>query len=679
MLDLAPAPITPARRAADELRRRERLADGLQHRLGRRQVRCRRRTRRRGRTTRPPSPVARGQRRLQRPGARVGARGQAGCRSGRASSTTIPPRAPLDTAATCRRLPVVALFGPTGVGKTAVAIALADRLRADGEDPVAVSADALQIYARARGPHRRGERRRAGRLEHRLLGVPCPSTRRSAPASTRASPTRRSTGCSPPGRRPIVVGGTGLYLRAALAELDLRPPRPRGRARAPPRRDSHERGRARAARRARRARRRGGRRRSRRPTAQRLVRALELLDAGHAAARRPEQLWTADDPPPDAAGRPDDGARGAERPGSTRACDAMVAAGAAEEVRARRRPPAPRATVRKALGFQRAAGRRRRRDAAQHPPLRAPPAHLDAQAARRAPARHHRPRPGATSRPSCTPRCLARHDPPVRFEKWQALGNDYLIVERAALPLALTPARSSGCAIRTSAPAATACSSCRRRRARLRRAPAHLQPRRLGGRAVRQRRARGDPVPAPRRLDRTPTRSRSRPRPGRSGPRSPARRRAGRHGPRRADVRRTTRAARPTAPARSRARRFQHVSIGNPQCAIRVPDRDALESLDLAAIGPRDRARAAVPEPHQHVVLDRDRPEPHPRPDLRARRGGDAVVRHRRVRRRRRPRAARRRLARHRRARRRRADRRRRRVAARRPHRLGRPRLRAAS
>ena len=41
---------------------------------------------------------------------------------------------------------VVALFGPTGVGKTAVAIALADLLRAAGEDPVAVSADALQVY-----------------------------------------------------------------------------------------------------------------------------------------------------------------------------------------------------------------------------------------------------------------------------------------------------------------------------------------------------------------------------------------------------------------------------------------------------------------------------------------------------------------------------------------------------
>ena len=29
----------------------------------------------------------------------------------------------------------------------------------------------------------------------------------------------------------------------------------------------------------------------------------------------------------------------------------------------------------------------------------------------------------------------------VRFEKWQALGNDYLIVERDALPFALTPDR----------------------------------------------------------------------------------------------------------------------------------------------------------------------------------------------------------------------------------------------
>jgi diaminopimelate epimerase len=31
---------------------------------------------------------------------------------------------------------------------------------------------------------------------------------------------------------------------------------------------------------------------------------------------------------------------------------------------------------------------------------------------------------------------------------------------------------------------------------------------------------------------------------------------------------------------------FQHVSIGNPQCAIRIADRDELERLDLHAIGP---------------------------------------------------------------------------------------------
>ncbi len=60
------------------------------------------------------------------------------------------------------RAEVIALFGPTGVGKTAVAIALARRLRELGEQPVAVSADALQVYAGleiltgAAGPARAG-------------------------------------------------------------------------------------------------------------------------------------------------------------------------------------------------------------------------------------------------------------------------------------------------------------------------------------------------------------------------------------------------------------------------------------------------------------------------------------------------------------------------------------------
>jgi diaminopimelate epimerase len=38
--------------------------------------------------------------------------------------------------------------------------------------------------------------------------------------------------------------------------------------------------------------------------------------------------------------------------------------------------------------------------------------------------------------------------------------------------------------------------------------------------------------------------------------------------------------------AGARTWRFQHVQVGNPQCAIRVPDEGELESLDLQAIGP---------------------------------------------------------------------------------------------
>ena len=41
---------------------------------------------------------------------------------------------------------VIAIFGPTGVGKTGIAVELAERLKAEGEDPLAISADALQVY-----------------------------------------------------------------------------------------------------------------------------------------------------------------------------------------------------------------------------------------------------------------------------------------------------------------------------------------------------------------------------------------------------------------------------------------------------------------------------------------------------------------------------------------------------
>ena len=118
---------------------------------------------------------------------------------------------------------IVAIFGPTGIGKTAVAIALAERLRAGGEDPVAISADALQLYAGLEiltGAPTAAER---DRLEHRLVGTLPLSATSSAGEFARTAHAEIDALLAE-GRRPIVVGGTGLYLRAALADLDLRPP-----------------------------------------------------------------------------------------------------------------------------------------------------------------------------------------------------------------------------------------------------------------------------------------------------------------------------------------------------------------------------------------------------------------------------------------------------------------------
>ena len=118
---------------------------------------------------------------------------------------------------------VLALFGPTGVGKTAVAIALAERLRQEGEDPVAVSADALQVYRGLEllsGAATEAER---ALLEHRLLSFVDPSETFSA-GQFAALAHREIDEALERGRRPIVVGGTGLYLQAALTDLELRPP-----------------------------------------------------------------------------------------------------------------------------------------------------------------------------------------------------------------------------------------------------------------------------------------------------------------------------------------------------------------------------------------------------------------------------------------------------------------------
>jgi len=188
------------------------------------------------------------------------------------------------------RAAVYALFGPTGVGKTEVAIALAERLRARGEDPVAVSADALQVYAGLEtltGVASPGQR---ARLEHRLVSfLPLDATFSVGEYAQLAHAEIDSLLAA--GRRPLVVGGTGLYLRAALAELDLRPPpSPAARARwsvelarqgAPALHELLARRAAWAA-------------EEIEPNdSHRLVRALELLEAGELSpSAGPSQLWS---------------------------------------------------------------------------------------------------------------------------------------------------------------------------------------------------------------------------------------------------------------------------------------------------------------------------------------------------------------------------------------------------
>jgi len=120
---------------------------------------------------------------------------------------------------------VLALFGPTGVGKTAVALALASLLRERGEDPLAIGADALQAYRGLEiltGAASADQRRE---LDHRLVGFRPLAGSFSAGEYAPLAHAEIDAALDA-GRTPLVVGGTGLYLQAALRELDLRPPPP---------------------------------------------------------------------------------------------------------------------------------------------------------------------------------------------------------------------------------------------------------------------------------------------------------------------------------------------------------------------------------------------------------------------------------------------------------------------
>jgi tRNA dimethylallyltransferase len=117
-------------------------------------------------------------------------------------------------------LSVLAIFGPTGVGKTGVAIALAELLGQRGEEAVAISCDALQVYEGLETLTGVASAEERERLEHRLVGFVPVSEPFSVGDYMRLAHTEIDRALEE-GKRPIVVGGTGLYLRAAVAELSL--------------------------------------------------------------------------------------------------------------------------------------------------------------------------------------------------------------------------------------------------------------------------------------------------------------------------------------------------------------------------------------------------------------------------------------------------------------------------
>jgi tRNA dimethylallyltransferase len=117
-----------------------------------------------------------------------------------------------------RRAPLLVIAGPTGVGKTAVAVALAQRLPIE-----VISADSRQVYRGmdvATGKPTAAERAAA---VHHLIDVVDPdegyhAARFAAEATEAIGAIRRR------GRLPVIVGGTGLYIRALLRGLDPAPP-----------------------------------------------------------------------------------------------------------------------------------------------------------------------------------------------------------------------------------------------------------------------------------------------------------------------------------------------------------------------------------------------------------------------------------------------------------------------
>jgi tRNA dimethylallyltransferase len=118
--------------------------------------------------------------------------------------------------------PVVALFGATALGKTDVATELARGLEAD-----IVVADSMQVYEGLAIVTNQPDERQRARARHYLVGFVTPQEEFTVAQYAREAHAVLD-GLLAAGRTVIVEGGSGLYLRAALGDLDFaEPPDPR--------------------------------------------------------------------------------------------------------------------------------------------------------------------------------------------------------------------------------------------------------------------------------------------------------------------------------------------------------------------------------------------------------------------------------------------------------------------
>lgn len=115
-----------------------------------------------------------------------------------------------------RRVPVI--VGPTAVGKTAVAVALAEHWPLE-----VISADSRQVYRRLDIGTAKPTKKERARVPHHLIDLVDPGTRFSAGKYAREA-GRAIADVQERGLLPVVVGGTGLYIRALAEGLFKEPP-----------------------------------------------------------------------------------------------------------------------------------------------------------------------------------------------------------------------------------------------------------------------------------------------------------------------------------------------------------------------------------------------------------------------------------------------------------------------